>query len=298
MEHGHTGRAVDMLGRCVAVWRTFEDQDLLWRGALAENLDRLALAAVQAGELDMALGAFEEAIGHYEAATAYGDGRDAGEALARCLVNRADVHLLTDPRLASADAERAAELVEGTENRVTRLRVLMAGSTVDRTVGRPGQALAAVREILALTEGYTFPGTAASDGDADGYGPEAIDDGEEEFAETAALSLMNSVGPLVDSAPLGEAVETARRSVACVRALYLRRPGLHRRLLTLCLQNLCWRPSCGGGSNGTARRRTGETDNGRGSPGRLCGAGGGPRGCYRGLAGRRGVASVRWSRCS
>ncbi|MFJ5637948.1 hypothetical protein ACIQF5_35700 [Streptomyces goshikiensis] len=70
MEHGHTGRAVDMLGRCVAVWRNFEDQDLLWRGALAENLDRLALAAVQAGELDMALGAFEEAIGHYEAATA------------------------------------------------------------------------------------------------------------------------------------------------------------------------------------------------------------------------------------
>ncbi|MFE3632292.1 hypothetical protein [Streptomyces goshikiensis] len=120
---------------------TFEDQDLLWRGALAENLDRLALTAVQAGELDMALGAFEEAIGHYEAATAYRDGRDAGEALARCLVNRADVHMLTDPRLASADAERAAELVEGTENRVTRLRVLMARATVDRAVGRPGQAL-------------------------------------------------------------------------------------------------------------------------------------------------------------
>ncbi|MFJ5637947.1 hypothetical protein ACIQF5_35695 [Streptomyces goshikiensis] len=156
----------------------------------------------------------------------------------RCLVNRADVHLLTDPRLASADAERAAELVEGTEDRVTRLRVLMAGATADRAVGRPGQALAAVREILALTEGYTFPGAAASDGDADGYGPEAIDDEEEEFAETAALSLMNSVGPLVDPAQLDEAVETARRSVACSRALYLRRPGLHRRLLTLCLQNL------------------------------------------------------------
>ncbi|MGW5398774.1 hypothetical protein [Streptomyces sp. NPDC003952] len=238
LEHGHTARAVDMLTRCVAVWRTFQDQDLMWRGALAENLDRLAVAAVQAGDPDVALHAFDEAVEHFEAAIEGEHERFARDELARCLINRAEVIHPTDARQALADVERGGELAEGTQDRSLRVHVLSGRAFVNHALGRPREALEAIAEILASADEFlTLSHLAPRAEDAGSTGETGADE-DESLVEAVALGLMNSAGILFATGRPIEGMEAGRRAVSTARALYVRWPGLYRRLLALSLQNL------------------------------------------------------------